>query len=288
MDLNFNEMKTVVHFLLTIVIAVFASSCIPTPLPIDDIAKLQPKVVVSSQMLPGGVLVILITKSVSALEAGWGSNPEDVLSKAAISDAEVTISVGDAIVALPNLGDGLYGNINLDLQPNRDYMLKVKTPELGEVYSITQMKPFVPFRSVQATLFKSQFDSVANVSYSLQDLPGLNWYMVNVQKFSQTQQITSLLNPRVFTHLRSDSAVEGKILEEEFKVLFRRFKVGDTVAVTMASISQEYYQFLKTRFDRRYSAGAFATEPLNFKSNVNGGLGYFNLFLPDARLFVLE
>ncbi|MFM7430228.1 MAG: hypothetical protein ACKO1F_10045, partial [Flammeovirgaceae bacterium] len=157
-------MKTIIYMMLTIVIAVFASSCIPTPLPIDDIAKLQPKVVVSSQMLPGGALVILITKSVSALEAGWGSNPEDVLSKAAISDAEVTISVGDAVIVLPNLGSGLYGNVNLDLQPNRDIMLKVKTPELGEVYSITQMKPFVPFRSVQATLFKSQFDSVATAT----------------------------------------------------------------------------------------------------------------------------
>ncbi|MFM8832595.1 MAG: DUF4249 domain-containing protein [Cytophagales bacterium] len=281
-------MKKILQALSVVLAAVTAVSCIPKPLPIDDIASLQPKVTVSSQLLPGNALLVLITKSVSALEAGWGSDPEDVINKAAISDAEVTLSIDDALVTLPSLGSGLYGNIAIDLVPNRDYMLTVKSPELGEVYAITQVKPAITFRTVQARLDKSQFDSTARISYSLQDPPGPNWYMVNVQKFSQSQQITSLLNPRIFTHLRSDSAADGKILEEDFKVLFRRYKAGDTVAVTMANISKEYYQFLKARFDRRYSAGAFATEPLNYKSNVENGLGFFNVCLPDARVFVLQ
>jgi hypothetical protein len=257
-------------------------------LEIDDIGTLQPKVTVSSQLLPENALVVLITKSVSALEAGWGSDPEDVLNKAAIADAEVTIAVGDAIVPLPNLGSGLYGNISLELQPNRDYRLNVKTAELGEVYAITQVKPFVAFRWVQATLYKSQFDSTAFVRYSLQDPSGPNYYMVNVQNFSRSQGITSLLNPRIYTHLVTDSAFDGQVYEDEFKVLFRRYKEGDTVAISMASVSKEYYDFLKARYDRRYSVGAFATEPLNYKSNVQNGLGFFNLFLPDARLFVLQ
>lgn len=281
-------MKTLVNFLLVVVISIFVAACIPDPLPLDDIAKLQPKIVVSSQLVPGGALVVLVTKSVSALDAGWGSDPEELIRKVAITDAEVSITVGDATVPLPNLGTGLYGNINLDLQPNRDYMLKVKSPELGEVHSIAQAKPFIPFRTVQATLYKSRFDSTAIVRYSLQDPVGGNWYMVNIQNFSQTQKINSLLNPRIFTHLLSDSAFNGKIWEEEFKVLFRKYKQGDTVAVTMASISKEYYQFLKARYDRRYSAGAFASEPLNYATNVVGGLGFFNLHVPDARIFVLE
>jgi Domain of unknown function (DUF4249) len=281
-------MKILARLLLGCIGAVFVAACIPQPLPIDDIAKLQPKIVVSSQLVPGGALVILVTKSLSALEAGWGSDPEDVLTAAAIADAEVTLSVGDQLVPLPNLGSGIYGNLQLDLQPNRDYKLTVKSPELGEVHSITQIQPFVPFRTVQATLYKSLYDSSANVRYSLQDVPGPNWYMVNVQKFSATQQITSLLNPRVYTKLVSDSTFDGKLWEEEFRVLFRRFKEGDTVAVTMASISKDYYLFLKARYERRYSAGAFASEPLNYKSNVSGGLGFFNLHSPDARIFVLE
>lgn len=281
-------MDALVKMLVAGIVAVFVAACIPKPLEIDDLGKLQPKVTVASQLLPGDALVVLITKSVSALEAGWGSDPEDVLNKVAIADAEVSLTVGDAIVTLPNLGSGLYGNIALDLQPNRDYMLHVKTPELGDVYAVAQPKPFIAFRTVEATLFKSQFDSTAFVRYSLEDPKGANYYMVNVQKFSQIQNITSLLNPRIFTHLFTDSAFDGKVHEDQFKVLFRRYKQGDTVAVTMASVSKEYYDFLKARFDRRYSAGAFATEPLNYKSNVQNGLGFFNLFLPDARVFVLQ
>jgi Domain of unknown function (DUF4249) len=85
-----------------------------------------------------------------------------------------------------------------------------------------------------------------------------------------------------------DSIYDGKVMQEEFKVLFRKFSKGDTVAVFLSNISEEYYAFLKARNDRRYNLSAFASEPLNFNSNVKGGLGYFNLHVPDARIFVLE
>jgi hypothetical protein len=112
--------------------------------------------------------------------------------------------------------------------------------------------------------------------------------MINVQKYSQENEITSYLNPRLYTRLVRDSINDGKIIKEEFRVLFRRFSAGDTVAVFLSNISEEYYGFLKMRNDRRYNFSAFASEPLNFTSNVKGGLGYFNLHLPDARIFVLE
>jgi hypothetical protein len=267
---------------------ILASSCIPKPLPIDDIAQLKPKIVVSSQLVPGGALVVLITKSIGALDAGRGTDPQALISQIALSDAKVWLTNGGRIDSLPNLGSGLYGNINLNLQPNRDYSLTVKTVELGEASAVAQLKSQVPFHTVQAKLYTSIYDSAALVDYSLQDPVGPNWYMVNVQKYSQKNDINSYLNPRVFTRLVRDSIYDGKILQEEFKVLFRKFSKGDTVAVFLSNISQEYYGFLKLRNDRRYNISSFTSEPLNFNSNVSGGLGYFNLHLPDVRVFVMQ
>jgi hypothetical protein len=267
---------------------ILASSCIPKPLPIDDIAQLKPKIVVSSQLVPGGALVVLITKSIGALDAGRGTDPQALISQIALSDAKVWLTNNGRVDSLPNLGNGLYGNINLNLQPNRDYSLTVKTVELGEVSAVAQLKSQVPFLTAQAKLYTSIYDSAALVDYSLQDPAGPNWYMVNVQKYSQKNDINSYLNPRVFTRLVRDSIYDGKIVQEEFKVLFRKFSKGDTVAVFLSNISQEYYGFLKLRNERRYNISAFASEPLNFNSNVNGGLGYFNLHLPDVRVFVME
>lgn len=264
------------------------SGCIPQPLTVDDIAQLKPKIVVSTQIVPGGALVVLITRSVGALDAGRGTDPQQLIAQIALDSAKVWLSQDGRVDSLPDLGNGLYGNINLNLQPNRDYTLTIRTKELGVVSATTKLKPQVPFETVQAKLYTSIYDSAALVNYSLQDPVGPNWYMINVQKYSQKNEITSYLNPRLYTRLVRDSVNDGKIIEEEFRVLFRKFSAGDTVAVFLSNISEEYYGFLKLRNDRRYNFSAFASEPLNFNSNVKGGLGYFNLHLPDARIFVLE
>jgi Domain of unknown function (DUF4249) len=267
---------------------ILASSCIPDPLTVDDIAQLKPRIVVSTQIVPGGALVVLITKSIGALDAGRGSDPQALISQIALDSAKVWLTREGRIDSLPDLSNGLYGNVNLDLQANRDYTLHIKTKELGEVSAVAQLKEQVPFQTVDAKLYTSIYDSAALVDYSLQDPNGPNWYMINVQKYSQKGDINSYLNPRVYTRLVRDSINDGKIIKEEFRVLFRKFSEGDTVAVFLSNISQEYYGFLKLRNDRRYNFSAFASEPLNFNSNVKGGLGYFNLHSPDVRVFVLE
>jgi hypothetical protein len=281
-------MEKLFRFVVFGILVGLVSSCIPDPLAVDDIAQLKPKIVVSTQIVPGGALVVLITKSIGALDAGRGSDPQALIAQIALDSAKVWLTHEGRIDSLPDLSNGLYGNVNLDLQANRDYTLHIKTKELGEVSAVAQLKEQVPFQTVDAKLYTSIYDSAALVDYSLQDPNGPNWYMINVQKYSQKNDINSYLNPRVYTRLVRDSINDGKIIKEEFRVLFRKFSEGDTVAVFLSNISQEYYGFLKLRNDRRYNFSAFASEPLNFNSNVKGGLGYFNLHSPDVRVFVLE
>jgi hypothetical protein len=263
-------------------------SCLPEPLNVDDIPKLETKIVVSSQIIPDAGLVVFVSKSIGALDAGDDSDPESLIEQIAISDALVTLSVDDNLDTLENLGNGLYGNIILDWQNNVDYTLTVNTTSLGSVSAVTRLPDFVSFNEVSATIFDNGFDSLAQIAYRLNDPIGENYYMINVQRFRSSQELGSLVNPRIFTKLFDDKEFDGEEKAETFNVLFQEFSEGDSIAVSMANISKSYYDFLKIRSDNRFSFVEFAGEPINYPTNVQGGYGFFNLHTPDIRVFILE
>lgn len=263
-------------------------SCLPEPLLVDDIPKLETKIVVSSQIIPNTGLVVFVSRSIGALDAGDDSDPENLIAQIAISDAVVTLSVNDNLDTLENLGNGLYGNIIMDWQTNIDYTLTVHTTSLGSVHAVTRLPDFVSFNEVSATIFDNGFDSLAQINYNLTDPIGENYYMINVQRFRSSQELSSLVNPRIFTKLFDDKEFDGQQKSETFNVLFQEFSEGDSIAVSMANISKAYYDFLKVRSDNRFSFVEFAGEPINYPTNVQGGYGFFNLHTPDVRVFILE
>jgi hypothetical protein len=273
---------------IQILLATLLLSCLPEPLPVDDIPKLETKIVVSSQIIPNTGLVVFVSRSIGALDAGDDSDPENLIAQIAISDAVVTLQVNETLDTLENLGNGLYGNIILDWQNNVDYTLTVNTTSLGSVSAVTRLPDFVSFNEISATIFDNGFDSLAQISYRLTDPIGENYYMINVQRFRSSQELSSLVNPRIFTRLFDDKAFDGEEKGETFNVLFQEFSEGDSIAVSMANISKAYYDFLKVRSDNRFSFVEFAGEPINYPTNVQGGYGFFNLHTPDVRVFILE
>ncbi len=262
--------------------------CLPEPLPVNDIPQLEPKIVVSSQIVPDRGLVVLVTKSVGALEAGRESDREELLSQIVIDNALVTLHRDDEVDTLIALGNGFYGGVNAIWQEGASYELRVKTDSLGEVSATSRVPERITFSSANAQLDYTGYDSLVQVNYGLNDPAGKNYYMVNIQSFSTTQDLGSLLAPRIFTHLVDDQNFDGKHFQEEFKAFFQSYSKGDTVAVFLSNVSEDYYNFLKLRNDNRYNVADFASEPVNYPTNVKGGYGFFNLHLPDVRVFVLE
>lgn len=263
-------------------------SCLPDPLEIENLPKLTPKIVVSTQIVPGQGLVVFLTKSIGALDAGRGSNASELLSQIAIEDATVILTSTASQDTLANLGDGFYGGITSTWQTGVEYTLNVNSVSMGRVQATTKVQQPVRFDAVSARIFATAFDSLAQIKYGLTDPKGKNYYMINVQRFSARQQITSLLNPRIFTRLVDDQPFEGRAFQEQFNVLFTEFSQGDSVAVSMANINQDYFQYLKLRNDSRFGFAEFASEPINYPTNVQGGYGFFNLHTPDIRVFVLQ
>ena len=112
--------------------------------------------------------------------------------------------------------------------------------------------------------------------------------MINVQEVEREDIIENLLNPRAFTILLPDDEFNGSPYGERFTVFPRDYQPGDTIAVSLSNISQAYYDFMKLRMDNRFSLVEFMSEPVDYPSNVVGGRGYFNLYVPDVRIFILD
>lgn len=273
---------------MVMILAALLTSCMPEPLEVKDIPTLKPRIVVSTQIVPDQSLVVFLTKSIGALDAGRDSDPQGVLDQIVVDDATVTIKYADQRDTLTNLGEGVYGNVTTPIVAGQWYTLEVISPTLGSITSSTIAQEAIPFLEVKAKLDKGEYDSLAQIDYSLDDPMDKNFYMINVQRFSRTQDVDALLNPRLFTHVMTDEEFNGTIFEDDFRVFFQSFDRGDTVAVSLTNISEAYYEYVKKRVDNRFDLTSFATEPFNYPTNITGGYGYFNIQQPDIHFFTLE
>jgi hypothetical protein len=280
-------MKYWIPFFCAIVLML--ASCIPDPLEVKNIPELKPKIVVSTQFVPDQSLVVMLTKSFSALQ---NTNDEDaaaLIAQVAVTDATVIIRGTDSMDTLINLGNGLYGGIAIPFQPEGLYQMDINSETLGEVHAITRVSRQIDFDSLVTKLaFNGYDDTLLQVSYKITDPVGKDNYLFNIQRFRSNDLLQNIINPRAFMKLVDDQTFEGREHQETFRAFPRNFKKGDTVAISLANISSDYFQFLKMREDNRFNFVEFLGEPINYPSNVEGGLGYFNLFVPTVRVFILE
>lgn len=270
-------------------ICLLVAACIPEPLEVEGIPVVKPQIVVNTQIIPDQSLVVLLTKSFGALDASEDSDAQELLDQIAVEDATVTISNARQTYNLAALGSGVYGGIFIPFSAGEEYTLHVTSETLGDVSATTTVKPMISFDDIEAELYFDGYDdTLVQVIYTLTDPVDKNWYMLNVQHIERDELIEDALNPRSFMRLLDDTEFDGPKYGEAFRAFQRDFSPGDTVAVFLSNISEEYYNFMKLRLDNRFSFIEYLSEPVNYPSNVVGGKGFFNLYVPDIRTFVLE
>jgi len=175
------------------------------------------------------------------------------------------------------------------LKSGDTYRLDVTSPSLGKVTATTTVLPQVSFDSIEADLYLNGYgDSLAQITYQITDPVGKNWYMLNVQRVIRPALAENILNPSIYTRLLTDGDFEGLKFSESFRAFPRNYGLGDTVVVALSNIGESYYKFQDMRSDNRYSFIEYLSEPVNYPTNVEGGRGFFNLYIPDIRVFVLQ
>ena len=264
-------------------------SCLPEPLPVGNIPQLESKIVVSSQITSDQSVLIFLTRSIGALDASDESELEELLDQITINDALVIISGNAGSDTLLFIGDGVYTSTSLSLEPGQEYELLVESPTMGTVTSATTVKTQVSFESLEGNIYNTGYDTLAHLQYSFTDPSGRNFYMINVQRITTDYEPDDFLNPRIFTSLLHDASFDQQLYADEMKVFGGRdYQPGDTLGVFLSNISEDYYDFMEARLDSRFNLSDFLGEPANYPTNVNGGLGFFNLHIPDVRILILE
>ena len=282
-------------------IAVLFIACDPPNIDIE-LDTFKPKLVVASQIIPNHIMIVGLTKSFSVLSNATTNDSvkANFLDSMFVKNAIVTVSYFNNSITdtLFMLTPGIYASINTLLKVDGTYTLIAKDPATGmEISAQSIMLKQAKFDTITPVVIKTSTDTSVFVKYTITDFPNEdNFYVVN---YYAKNSIASGANFDINSYfstghnkllagfdLLNDTAFDNGKLSIETKL--ENLKSTDTIAVTISNISEGYFKFL-IAYKR---AGSFFNqltgEPINYPTNVNNGLGYFNTHYPDIRYFYLK
>ncbi len=287
-------MKYFFPFLIT----VFTSmSCRPKPIDID-VKPAAEKLVICSQIVPNSIMVVGLTRSFSPLDPGGNQDtmPASFLNRILVPNAIVTVTHPGGTDTLYMLTPGLYASVNVLLENYGTYIVHAKDPSTGETVSATtELLPQEHFDSIQPFKRLVGNDTAAFIHYELTDFPSSeDYYVACYYRKSQDTSAFDINNyfSRGTNELNGFDLISDADFDQNGKLKRDQqlFGVGltDTIACTIAHITQGYYEFL-TAYKRSSSLfNQLSGEPINYPTNVQGGYGYFNAQIPDVRYFFLR
>ncbi len=272
-------------------------SCEPQPIPIT-LADAPLKLVVSSQVIPGRIMLVALTRTFSTLEGAsqLDSLTEEFLNKIQVQDAVVTISYQGKTETLRMISPGIYASANTLQTDFGTYTLYAHDPQTGEkITAASVMQPQVRFVRVEPDIVYADGEVRADISYSFRDDPAVrNWYLINfyrkVSLGRDRLDINNYFGRGSNEELEFDLISDENLKDPEYSALrkLRGVEASDSIAVSISSISKGYYDFL-TLYKR---AGNVITrisgEPVTYPTNVVNGYGYFTTHKPDIRFFDLK
>lgn len=280
--------------LIIVLVANAFSACRPEPLSIE-IPQLEPKIVVASQIIPPDALLISLSKSFSALTDIEDDSTGEALNQLLVRGASVNLEYDGNRDSLVEVENGFYLALGIGALEGRTYRLTIKDPSGLEASALANFMPSMSFDSISPSINRAE-DTLVEISYSLRDLPGDNWYMINFYSNrgdeDSTFNVGSILagdniNGFLGTDLISDDEFAS---DGTYKSSATFFGLQDTnlVAVSISNISEEYYNYLVLRERAGNIFSQIVSEPINYPTNVEGGLGFFTLHFPRFEFFDLN
>ena len=263
-------------------------SCVPEPLELDEIKAAPPQIAVSSWVMADSTIVIMLTKTIGALEANSKSNPQELMPQIVINDAKVTITTAGKTYPFESIQNGMYEGVDIPLKAGSEYHLAVVSKSMGEVTASTVAQQAVRFDKVTAdktTLDGYEF--LTSVEYAITDPPARNYYIINFQNARKQDVLANLIRPDAYTRLLVDTAFNGKQFYDSF-VAATSGRQSDSVAISLANVGKEYFDYVKLKMENDLELVEVFSEPIHYPTNIRGGRGFFTLHLPDVWLMDLR
>lgn len=267
-----------------LVLATGVLSCVPEPLKLEDLEMAPPEIVVSSTVLSDTSVVILLTRSIGALEANSRSDPKELMAQIAINDAVVTMTSNNVSYGLVRVQNGMYQSQGMPLVTGNEYFLEVVSPSLGRVTSRAVVQQPVGFDTVKAgPPSPVSYEFIRSVAYTISDPPTRNYYVINFQTAKKSIVMENLLRPDTYTRLLTDESFNGQEFSETFNAITSH-PYYDSVSVSIANVSKEYFDYVKLRMENDLELVEIFSEPIEYPTNVQGGKGFFELHISDIRM----
>lgn len=288
-------MKKLNYIYIVLCLLVF-SQCQPPPLDLK-LDEFEPGVVVASQVLPGEVMFIGLTRSFTALSNAGNNGGGDSADFANIlvDSARVTITHNGDIDTLVKLAPGLFASIKTLDDPGTIYTLNVHDYGLGKSVSATaEMLAKVEFDTIYPVVTKAPEDTSVVFKAEFTDNPSeRNFYMINIYSrhvLDEGLDLNSFFengsNKVETTRIFSDQDLTSGLNKLDIDV--SGANVTDSIAVALSNISEEYYDFLKKREKGSNIFAKATNEPINYQTNVKDGYGFFTTHFPDVHYFDLN
>ena len=277
----------------------FLTSCTPDPIEVD-IPQAPQRIVVASQQIEGNSLVIVLSRTFSALENkkfDIADTTQPLPEELLVKGATVTVTVGGLITELEEVSPGVYISPFLEGDNYQSYLLNVTDNEKQQhVISQTIKLPKVTFDTLGIKPIASSTNEYL-LHYAFTDNPNeQNWYVINF--YTRDNASDSLLGkPNVDyvakrlleQSLDFDLVNEKDIVNGKYQIT-KKFTSNklDTFGIALSNISEGYYQFLAAQ--KKYSsvANKIRGEIINMPSNIQNGYGFFNMHTPDPWLIQLN
>ncbi|MGL5892966.1 MAG: DUF4249 family protein [Bacteroidia bacterium] len=284
-------------FAAILALAFSTPSCRPEPIDIG-VAPAPVKLVATSQIIPGQVMIVGLTRSFSALSEG--ANQDTIASSFTdsilVENAIVTVDHPGGTDTLFMIAPGIYVSVTVLLSNYGSYTLRAFDPATNlSITAVTQLMPTIIPDSVTPYFEYQPGDTNLFVYYEMTDFPAEeNFYVVNY--YRKNSDTSSSFDPNTYfqqgqNQLNGFDLITEADFDQNGRLSRNRELEGigynDTIAVTISHITKGYYEFL-TAYKRSGSLiNQLTGEPINFPTNVQGGYGYFNAHFPSVRIFEL-
>lgn len=269
-------------------------SCRPKSIDIE-LEQLEQKPVIWSQVIPNGIEDIAIfyfSRSFSALNENQDStSSSDFLNQILVENGSLTLTHENIEEDLVQLSPGIWTSLTTPLIVGDFYTLKGTDELLNKsIESTTQMMPTITMRDeFSVEIQETDSAQLITLHYQINDVPGDNWYLVNVYTSDITEignlQDTSNTATEVTTQIITDQTFNTLEIESEI-IIFN--PESDTVFISLSNISEQYYNYLALRERGGSIFNQLTGEPINYPTNIIDGYGYFNLVVPDIKVVILN
>ena len=286
-------MKNIIKgiFILTLIL-----SCRPKPIDVE-LDEYEPEIVVASQVVPDYIMMVGLTRSFTVLSnAGYeGEGDSATFADLLIDSALVTIESESGIDTLFMISPGLFASLNELENPGGAYHLKVVDHYMNKTATATSiMQKNVPLDTVIPSFNIEEGDTTINIDLTFTDvLDESNFYVLSVYSRNSNKgglDVNTFFdngsNNIEYQELIEDKNKDGETFERSFNL--ESVSTNDSLLILLSNISEGYYHFLKSRERSGNLLSEITNEPVNYPSNVNNGLGYFNTHYPSIRFFDLK